>query len=247
MSEIDAARRAEQATTGWLSLAYGAVFAVFIIVPAFLRGPFPPLPILGWAEAFDLVTPFAVVPLAWILALRAAPGPPSVALIFALLAATLLWAQGQGMHLGANAIGHLVEESHGLELGALVELFDEELSHFIWHAGVIGLAGIIAGREFWSVAGPTVPRAAWLAAVGGGILFGATFFMMIVEGRTAVIGIPAAAVLGILPFVIRRRALGRLPITTFTATGFLLAMALTAVWFTINGGTLPEFSDVGII
>jgi hypothetical protein len=239
--------RERLAAAGWAALAFGTVFAVFIIAPPFIKAPFAPFPLLGWADIVDLFTPFAILPLAWGLAVLAAPGRPSLALILGLGAATVLWAQGQGMHLGANAIGHLVDESHGADLARLVELLDEELSHLIWHAGVIGLAALTLGRELRAPIGPIAPLGSWLASVAGGVLFGATFFMMFVEGRTAIIGVPAAAALGLIPFLIRRRQLERLPVASFTVTGCLLALGLAIAWFVINGGTLPEFSELGII
>ena len=90
------------------------------------------------------------------------------------------------MHLAANAIGHLVGDGTG-DLQMLTHDLDEVLSHVIWHAALIGLSALIVWRALQH---PPLQRrwsARSLAALAlAPLLFGFTFFAMVVEGPEAV-------------------------------------------------------------
>ena len=73
-----------------------------------------------------------------------------------------------------------------------------------------------------------------------------TYFLIIVEGGTAVIGIPFALMVVVAGLIWGRVRIGRQPLTTFFVLSYGLAILLFAIW-AIRWGGLPEFSEVGII
>ena len=65
---------------------------------------------MKWADVYGLLTPVILLPLYWLLFVNCCGKTPGQRenLIFMALAG--LWAMGQGMHLVANSIGHLLEK-----------------------------------------------------------------------------------------------------------------------------------------
>jgi hypothetical protein len=56
---------------------------------------------------------------------------------------------GQGMHLAANSIDNLLGQ-RGLGTGDIYKLtyfYDEVLSHYLWHIGIVGLSGLLIYRQ----------------------------------------------------------------------------------------------------
>ena len=89
---MDAQRRLAR-----LTLIFAVAFAVFVVTPAFLSGPFPLYPLMSGGDALDLLTPLVLLPLYWRLFRIAPEHAPSgrQVLLFVVLAA--LWAEGQGI------------------------------------------------------------------------------------------------------------------------------------------------------
>ena len=66
------------------------------------------------------------------------------------------WVAGQGMHLSANSINNLAEalakkqvvDITGTSIYQLAYFFDEHLSHYMWHIGIVGLAALLIYREW---------------------------------------------------------------------------------------------------
>jgi hypothetical protein len=123
------------------TLVFAVTFAIFALTPAFLNSQFAPYPLTKVGDWFDLLTPLVMLPLYWLLLQGGwqATAAPRFTLLFLLLAA--VWAQAQGMHLAANAIGHLLSEGDG-DVYTLTHFFDEVLSHYLWHGAVMGLAAL---------------------------------------------------------------------------------------------------------
>jgi hypothetical protein len=100
----------------------------------------------------DLLTPVVMVPLYWLLyrvdqtgvSALAPPWSWAAFLVFA-----VLWVQGHSIHLPTNAIS-LVLKSEGVggDTEALTHLYDGVLSHYLWHAGMVGLSGLIMLRQW---------------------------------------------------------------------------------------------------
>ena len=131
-----------------LTLIFAVAFAVLIVSPAFLGGPFAPYPLMTQGDVLDLLTPVVLIPLYWLL-FRIRPhhpvGPGEM-LLFLVLAA--LWTMGQGMHLVANSIGRQLDVPARLPAGSLTHFYDEALSHYLWHAGMVGMAALLLFRQW---------------------------------------------------------------------------------------------------
>jgi hypothetical protein len=223
---------------------FALAFAAFILGPALLPAPFRAYPFLRSGDVLDLFTPLVLIPLYWSLLRAGGAGVPGRAETAAFLVLAALWVEGQAMHLAANAIGHRSAEFAGTPAAVLVHLIDERLSHYLWHAGIVGLSWVLLRR---ASRGPYQDRRGGAdLAVGAGILYGATYFAAIVEGGTAPLGVPFAAL--VVGWVVARgrRRLGRHPLVTFLFAAHAVALLCFLGWALYWRG-LPEFSAVGII
>ena len=235
--------------TAWAALAFSGALAVFLLGPAFLPATFGPYPELRWGDVLDFVTPVAVLPAAWWLLRSAGRGSPGNGATLLFIALAGLWASGQGMHLAANAIGHLVEPGAG-DGGALTHEFDEVISHYLWHAALLGLTAMVAWRALSDplesethAPAPTSLALLLLAAA----LFGFTFFAIVVEGQTGPMALPGAAVIGAGVLLWAGRRLFQRPGAAYVAIGFVVALVLCLAWAGLHGWQLVEFSKAGLI
>ncbi|MDX1614698.1 MAG: hypothetical protein R3300_10350 [Candidatus Promineifilaceae bacterium] len=230
-----------------LLFVFGLLFSLFLLLPPVLGQPFGPYPLVANADVFDLLTPVVLLPLYWLLfRLRPDHYPGSRGTLY-FMALAGAWAMGQGMHLAANSIGHLVTAPAQSDLARVTHFYDEDLSHFIWHGAIIGLMVLLLARQwrlpFAPADGPVAGRAQVLV---GALLYGLTFGLAVLEAGTAVLGVPAAV--GVVGFWLGRGRgrLDRQPLLRFFVTAMGAAVLLFAVWFVIYGG-LPEPSAVGLI
>ena len=227
-----------------VALLFSILFTLLIILPGLLSAQFGPYPLMKNGDILDLATPLILMPLYWLL-FQLAPGQlprQGQMLLFMLLAAA--WAAGQGMHLSANSIGHLLGDLEGTDVYQLTSFYDEDLSHFLWHSGVIGLSALILFRQWRNpFAGPAEGR---VAIMIGALLYGFTYFTMIIEGGTAVLGVPFALAATVFGLIWGRKHFRQQPLTAFFVTAYWLATLFIVIWFVWQGG-LPEFSEVGII
>lgn len=226
-----------------ITLIFAILFTLLIISPALLSSQYGPYPLIKNGDVLDVFTPLILLPLYWLM-LQLSPGKlpkQSEMIAFMILAAT--WASGQGMHLAANSIGHLLQESMGPDINDLTYFYDETLSHIIWHLGIIGLSALLMFRQWKN---PFSEQTTGLALVIiGGVLYGFTYFLTIVEGGTTVLGVPFALLATICSLLWARDRLKQAPLVTFFFTAYLLATLLFAIWAIMWGG-LPEFSDPAV-
>lgn len=235
----------------WLTLSLAVLSVVFFLLLIFLRTPFPLYPLASWQDALDLLTPFALLGVYWLLfeaGSSARPGRPAE-IAFVLLA--VLWTEGHGLHLAANSVDNLMEglakqagpDVTGTSLYTLTYFIDEHVSHYLWHLGVLGLAALLVAREWRQPAGLAVQ---WGAAVPAGLLYGITCFCIFLEGQTVILGLPAALVFSGVTLVWGRAKLAQRPILAFFFVAGLVAGLLLIGWGLYWGG-FPQFSDVGLI
>lgn len=226
-----------------LTLIFTIAFAVFIVTPAFLGGPFPPYPRMSGGDALDLLTPLVLLPLYWRLFRTASERPPTGRQVLLFVGLAALWAEGQGMHLVANSIGRLTQAMADQPAGALTHFYDERLSHYMWHLGLVGLSALLIHRQ-WTAPGDRRSGLGLTAAAG--ILHGFNYFITVVEATTAPLGVPFA--IGVVGFTLLkgRRELRRQPILAFFFVAYLMASLCFLGWGLYWRG-LPEFSEVGII
>jgi hypothetical protein len=230
------------------ALGFSLAMAVFLITPAFIDGPFPPYTLLKWGDILDVATAVVILPAAWLLLKYAGRDAPGAGVTLGFVALAGLWASAQGMHLAANAIGHVVPDGSKSLVAALSYDLDEVISHYLWHAALVGWTVLFAWRSL-------ADRPDWnpmkLATAGGlvvaAVVFGFTFFVIVVEGQTAPLGLPGAAAVMLIALAAAGRTITRRPIAAMLVGGYAVALVLCLIWAGMNDWQLIEFSKAGII
>lgn len=226
------------------ALAFSVALAIFVVGPPLLPQPFAPYPLLTVGMVLDLLTPVILLPLAWWLFRRARADPPTAVQGLLFVGVIGLLIEGQAMHLAANAIGEYLRATTG-DAQRLTHDLDEFLSHMIWHGALIAFSVLMLSRA--SIAPLTTARRRVLVINGvAALVFGATWFLMVVEGGTGIIGVPAAVVVGGLGLWLTGPRI-RNGVASFFVGGYLFAALLFLVWAALNGWTLPQFSEVGLL
>lgn len=239
---------AQETRAALTALGFAAALAIFLITPAFIDGPFPPYTLLKWGDVFDLATPVVVLPTAWLLLRHSGRDAPSGTVVVAFVALAGLWASAQGMHLAANAIGHLIPDGSKSLVAALSYDLDEVLSHYLWHVALIGWTVIFAYRSLTAAFPARAPTAGTIGGVLlAAVIFGFTFFVIVVEGQTAPLGLPGAAAVILLALAAAGRTITRRPVAGMLVVGYAVALVLCVVWAGMNDWQLIEFSKAGII
>jgi hypothetical protein len=234
-----------------LALLFGLLFTVLISGPALLSGrDFGPYPFLTWGDILDLFTPLLLLPLYWLLFQLSPDQRPGrgKTILFMVLAAA--WAMGQGMHLGANAIGHLLDADTGGDAYELTYYLDEVLSHYIWHLAFIALSALILYRQRNHPFAESGAPAAQLAA--GALLYGLTYALAILEGGTALFGVPFAILAALFLLRWGRDRDGNKPLDRYFLIAYLFAALVFIAWglyWTLSEGAFyfPQPSEVGLI
>jgi hypothetical protein len=196
------------------------------------------------ADIFDLLTPLVLIPLYWLLFRLDGKNTPTVGENICFMVFAAFWVLGQGMHLSANSIGHLLQGMEGTDIYDLSHFYDEVLSHYLWHFGVVGLSAILIYRQRRNplVEGKTSP---WILVLAG-IIYGFTFFALVIEGGTAPLGVTFTVLISFFLLIYGRKTLTKQPVIYFFLVAYLLALVLFAGWGIYYQG-FPEFSDVGLI
>ena len=235
----------------FLTLLFAILSFVFTILIVFLRMKFQPYPLISYQDVVDLLTPLVLIPLYWLLFKLVSSERSSTIEEIVFIVFAVLWIQGQGMHLAANSINNLISvlaqeqviDVKSTDIYTITYFFDEQLSHYIWHIGILGMAALLIYRE-WKK--PARESTVWWAAILGGIIYGFTIFGIFLEGRTVVIGLPFTILVVILSFLVVRKDFTQRPVATFFFVSCLFALILFVGWGLYWGG-FPEFSEVGII
>jgi hypothetical protein len=227
-----------------LILVFSVLFAALLISPAFLGQQLGLYPLMKIGDVTDLLTPLALIPLYWLLFRVDEDNAIGVGEGMAFMVLAALWVEGQGIHLSANSIRHLLENVSDVDVNDLAHFYDEVLSHYLWHIGVMGLSAVLIVRQLKR---PFVGERSSLAFEGiAGVIYGLTFFIIIIEGQTAPLGVPFAALMALGGLIWGRRHMRQQPLLGFFIVAYLVATLLFVAW-AIRWGGLPEFSEVGII
>lgn len=219
-----------------LIIVFSLVFTLFFIGPALLGGDFAPFPMMTMGDVLDILTPIVLMPLYYLLfrAVRDKQNAIGLSVTFVILSA--IWVEGQGMHLGANAIGHHLSNISSTVAYKLTYFLDEVLSHYIWHLGIVGLALFLIYAQWknpyedpWKPGGTVILAAA---------LHGLTLFLIFIEGGTCPLG--ALFCLTVVCLVIGwgRTKLRSEPIVSFFFITCMLTLILIAGWTIAWGGCL---------
>lgn len=234
----------------WLISLFAILSVFFLVGLIFFQFPFPLYPLVSWKDVIDLITPFSIVPLYWLMFKAASRRSPGWLEDVAFITLSSLWVLGQGMHLTANSIGNLTEyysESGRLNIldtniYALTYFFDEKLGHYLWHTAIIGMAVLLIVREWRVPSGETASR--WVL-VAAGLLHGGTLFIIFVEGQTTPLGFPFALLASLVLLALGARKFKERPLLVFFSTSFFAAAILMAIWgFYFHG--FPELSEFSV-
>ncbi len=235
---------------------FGLSLTVFHILPPFLSRFFvwP----LTWGDTLDFLTPFGVIPFAYVLYVRLnrmslaahdreAASRSSNALAKVILAIGFLsYVEGHGLHLAANSIARVVQMMKDSDVFKATYLFDEVISHFIWISGLFLISfGLIFKAQRLSFQ-PLIKRSMVLLSAGSGF-YGITFTVEAIEGQTVVLALPAATagfLLSLFLFLKKKRDAGRNPIFIFFLIAYLFSIILFAFWGVTQSG-FPQFSELG--
>jgi hypothetical protein len=223
-------------------LVFAAAFVFFFFTPAFLSSSFPLYTLMKNGDALDLLTPLVLIPLYWTLYSGASSSPVGRRGMLAFLVLAPLWTLGQGMHLAGNSIGHHLGSLEDTQVYKLTYFYDEVLSHYLWHLGVFGLTALIMVRS-WNA--PAGTRAGWAVLILAVILYGFAFASITLEGQTWPVGLPFAALAGLIPLLFRRGSLRERPVLGFFTFAHLLAVVLLVVWAVIEGGFIEPSEILG--
>src|SRR5262249_14530545 len=135
------------------------------------------------------------------------------------------------------------DEAKGTDPQLLTHFYDEVLGHYLWHIGLVGLAGVVIWRQIKN------PLAAPLSSLRteaiSALIYGFVFFIIADEAGTIPLCLPFAVIVVIVG-LIQRQKLREQPITAFFFFAHTLALILMAIWF-VRWGGFPQFSDLGLI
>ena len=234
-----------------LTLVFAILSLIFLILLVFVRFKFPLYPLMSYQDAFDILTPLVLIPIYWLLFKYATKDASSLAAEIAFLVLAAIWVEGQGMHLSANSIDNLIDalarnqviDIKATDVYQLTYFFDEHLSHYLWHIGMLGLAALLIYHEWRYPVGATTT---WWAVILAGVIYGFSYFCIFLEGRTVILGLPFAASVVVLALIWGRKKLAQQPVLAFFFVACLLAFLLFAGWGLYWRG-FPQFSDVGFI
>jgi hypothetical protein len=229
-----------------LILLFSIAFAVLIMGPAFLGGEFTPYPLMKWGDVLDLLTPLILMPLYWLLFYYGSKRKPGLgeSILFVVLAA--LWVEGQGMHLSANSIGHLISEKSG-DLYDLAFFYDEVLSHIIWHLGVVGMAILLIVRQWrHPLVEGEMYKGSWVMVILAGIIHGFTLFAIFIEGGTAPLGILFTLIVTVVVLVWGRDKLKDQPLISFYFVSCVVGLLFITGWSLYwREWPLPQLCETG--
>jgi hypothetical protein len=160
----------------------------------------------------------------------------------------ILFVNGHGLHLAANSIARLLENSQGSELYKATYLFDEVISHFMWDCGVflVSLGLIILAFKLSSK--PLTAKSI-IFLILGACLYGFTFTVNGIEGQTVVFSFPASGVgflLALFLYFKQTRKKRQNSLLLFFISAYFLSLLLFAYWGISRPG-FPEFSELGWI
>ena len=234
-----------------LTLVFSIFFAVFFLLLVFFRIPFPPYPLISYQDVFDILTPLVLIPLYWLLFKYSASGESRLAEEITFMVLAAVWVLGQGMHLAANSIDNLAEglaREGGIniirtDIYTLTYFLDEHLSHYLWHAGILGLTALLIYREWRRPAGV---KTIWWATIIAGLIYGFTSFCIFLEGQTVLLGLPFTIIIILLTLIWGREKLAQQPLLGFFFVASLVVAGLLIGWGVYWGG-FPQFSDVGLL
>jgi hypothetical protein len=227
-----------------LPLIFAVVFLLFFFAPPLLGKPFSPYPLMKIADVFDIFTPLVLLPLYWLLFRSGHKELLNLPSTLAFLVFVGFWAVGHGMHLSANSINHLLKGMESTDIYGLTYFYDEVLSHYLWHFGVVGLSAVIIFYQ-WQSTIDAEKTTLWPLILAG-FIHGFSLFSIVLEGGTAPMGITFSILVIIFGLIWGLRSMRQKPLFLFFFISYSLCVILLVGWGIYWRG-LPQFSELGII
>ena len=227
-----------------LILIFAIAFAFFFIAPGLLNKPFTPYPQMKIADVLDLLTPLVLIPIYYLLIRFGANQLPTLWTMIIFLVFAALWVEGQGMHLSANSIGHWLNDLMGDDINQVTYFYDEVLSHYLWHLGVVALSAQLIYRG-WRY--PFKDQSAQLILESiAGVIYGLLVFIIGIEGGTVPLVFTFSVLAAVISLIWGWGHFRERPVVTFFLIGYGLAALLFLGWWLYWGG-FPQFSHLGWI
>ena len=218
-----------------LTLIFAILSLTFFLLLIFLRIPFPLYPLMSIQDAIDILTSLVLIPIYWLMFKNISQAQASLRSEIFFMVMAAFWAAGQGMHLSANSINNLignlaknqVVDVTATDLYHLTYFYDEYLSHYLWHIGVVGLAALLIYESWHS---PAQEKTDWRMVIPASILYGFTCFCFFVEGNTLILGLPFVVIVTLLVLVKGRAKLTEQPVLAFFFVACLFALIGFVGW-----------------
>jgi hypothetical protein len=231
----------------WLFL-FGFAYAFMHVMPAFLIYDIKNY--LTTGDLLSFFTPFVVIPIVWKLHFLLRENLPNISqrkirlVQIILLFSSILYVNGQGMNLSANAVARHLSEMKDSPIYWLAYFFDETLGHIFWHSGMVGIsiALLLLAANLQSA------LATW-QIFAGALFYSFAYFTDAVEGQTVPLLFPSAVlILGGILYDNKKlsRKFSQNPVMLFFLVGYVLAILLFIIWWIWQGG-FPQFSELGWI
>lgn len=231
----------------WIFI-FGFAYAFMHVMPTFLT--YDVKNHLTTGDLLNLFTPFVIIPIVWKLYFLLREKLPTVSarklqiVQILLLFSSILYVNGQGMNLSANAIARHLSEMKDSPLYWLDYFFDETLGHIFWHSGMVGIsiallllaANLQSGFVTWQI-------------FAGALFYSFAYFTDAIEGQTVPLLFPSAVlILGGILYNNKKSSqkFTKNPVKLFFLVGYVFAILLFLIWWIWQGG-FPQFSELGWI
>lgn len=236
----------------WL-LIYASCYALFHILPPFLSFQIKNRFIVG--DLFDILTPFIMVFLIYKIyrilgsikqerTILRTSSTEKILLIFGVV----LFIEGHGMHLSANAIARHLPAIRNQPLFDLTYFFDEILGHILWDGGILLISFGFILMEF-NLDKTKIPKFNQTLIILGGLIYGFTYYANAVEGQTVFFTLPMSILIPIIIYIVakvRKVQILKNPILFFFTVSYSVSFLFFFIWFVWQSG-LPQFSELGWI
>lgn len=226
---------------------YALCYALLHILPPYLTFEIKNLLYVG--DVFDILTPIVIILLVCRICLllntemsRSARSAITITLILG----GVIFIEGHGIHLSANAISRHVSSNENIPLYSLTYFLDEILGHILWDSGIVILSiGLVVMTSAAQQSAKL--RMNPVLIVPASVLYGFTYFVNAVEGQTVIFTLPIAVMMPLFVWGLarlKRKSIFSNPVLIFFALSYLVAVCLFAVWGVWRNG-FPQFSDLG--
>jgi hypothetical protein len=227
-----------------LTLIFAILSLTFFLLLVFLRIPFPLYPLMSIQDAIDIFTSLVLISIYWLMFKNIRQTQASLGSEIFFMVMSAFWAAGQGMHLSANSINNLignlaknlVVDVTATDLYHLTYFYDEYLSHYLWHIGVVGLAVLLIYNA-WRY--PSSEKTDWRLVAPAGLIYGFTCFCFFLEGNTLIVGLPFVTIVAFLVLLRGRAKLVQQPVLAFFFVSCLFAFLLFIGWRLYWGSFIP--------